>query len=125
MGEPTADLRRARTRAAPSLRTLAVLRRATTHPSSRSGQEWRRLTRRTRGWLAHGGLWDALVEHELCVLAPVAFYGSTFSTWANLIAARRRSARRPSFTLAGGAWLPSCLPESEGAVHGTRGSTAY
>ena len=56
----------------------------------------------------HGGLRDALVEHELCVHAPVAFYGSAFSTWANLIAARRWSTERPSFALPGRQGLPSC-----------------
>ena len=31
----------------------------------------------------------ALIEHELCVRAPIAFAGAGWSTWSNLIGARR------------------------------------
>eukprot|EP00966_Prymnesium_polylepis_P265755 6139139-Prymnesium_polylepis.1 len=74
-------------------------------------QDWRGLTSKLRGAEDRGGLLDALVEHDLCVHAPVAFYGSPFSTWANLITARRRAAHRPSFALEGGQPVPSCKRE--------------
>ena len=40
-------------------------------------------------FILYGRLRAALVEHEVCVLAGGAFYGSAWSTWANLIGARR------------------------------------
>ena len=63
---------------------------------------------------ADEGLRAALVEHELCTLAPAGFAGSTVSTWANLIGARRwvaghRDAYRDVHT---GALVPAC------AAHG-------
>ena len=59
------------------------------------------------------GLATALVEHELCATAPVGFAGSAFSTWANLIGARRvASGRYPRGKayreLQSGAVLPDC-----------------
>ena len=54
-----------------------------------------------RGTAPFGGLRDALIEHELCVTAPNGFAGSQFSTWSNLIGARRWLAGR-------GAACPQC-----------------
>jgi hypothetical protein len=68
-----------------------------------------------------GGLQAALVEHELCVLAPLGFAGSPFSTWANLIGARRWASghvtRRAYVDLQSGAMVPAC------AANGTLLST--
>ncbi|KAL1519661.1 hypothetical protein AB1Y20_023179 [Prymnesium parvum] len=80
-------------------------------------QDWRGVTdaKHGTGWVVHGGLRDALVEHELCVQAPIAFYGSAFSTWANLIVARRWSALRPSYAMPGGhSQLPDCAQVHRG-----------
>ena len=56
------------------------------------------------------GLRAALIEHELCVTAPNGFAGSQFSTWANLIGARRWLAGRPSayIDLISAAVVPKC-----------------
>ena len=58
------------------------------------------------------GLWAALIEHELCVLAPRGFAGSAFSTWANLIGARRLSRgvapRQAYVDLQSGETVPGC-----------------
>ena len=58
------------------------------------------------------GLRAALVEHELCTLAPRGFAGSPFSTWANLIGARRllggHPADRAYRDLHSGAVVPAC-----------------
>ncbi len=85
---------------------------------------------RVRGW--HGlepaartgghppltGLRAALVEHELCVLAPLGFAGSPFSTWANLIGARRwlagRTAGGAYIDLRGGSLVPPCASSTLG-----------
>ena len=71
----------------------------------------------------------ALVEHELCVRAPLAFAGSPHSTWANLIGARRVAAGRRNdepdasraayVDLHSGAFLPACAAGSSGP-HGNR-----
>ena len=56
------------------------------------------------------GLRAALIEHEICATAPKGFAGSQFSTWANLIGARRWLAGRPKayIDLTSGAVVPNC-----------------
>lgn len=58
------------------------------------------------------GLRAALIEHELCVRAPIAFAGSVWSTWSNLIGLRRwaqsLSAPRAYLDLATGSAAPPC-----------------
>ena len=59
------------------------------------------------------GLRAALIEHELCVNAPLGFAGSPFSTWANLIGARRvANGGRPYVDLQSGALVPACAAAS-------------
>lgn len=64
------------------------------------------------------GLRAALVEHELCTRAPRGFAGSPFSTWANLIGARRwaagHAADRAYLNLHNGAVVPACAPGWQG-----------
>ena len=59
------------------------------------------------------GLRAALVEHELCTRAPLGFVGSPFSTWANLIGARRLAhghpPRRAYLDLSSGVAVPACV----------------
>ena len=50
---------------------------------------WTELSRDWADGAPPRGLRAALVEHELCVRAPGLFAGSPWSTWANLIGARR------------------------------------
>jgi hypothetical protein len=68
------------------------------------------------------GLRSALIEHELCVLAAHGFAGSQFSTWSNLIGARRRVSGVPSkrayLDLQSGAVVASCEQWSEGRTDG-------
>ena len=68
------------------------------------------------------GLRSALIEHELCVLAAHGFAGSQFSTWSNLIGARRRVSGVPSkrayLDLQCGAVVASCEQWSEGRTDG-------
>ena len=63
-------------------------------------------------FVALSGLRAALVEHELCVRAPLSFAGSPFSTFANLIGARRwlagAEAPRAYVDLHSGAIVPAC-----------------
>ena len=56
------------------------------------------------------GLRAALLEHEICTTAPKGFAGSQFSTWANLIGARRWLAGWPEayLDLTSGAVVPNC-----------------
>ena len=56
------------------------------------------------------GLRAALLEHEICATAPKGFAGSQFSTWANLIGARRWLAGWPEayVDLTSGAVVPNC-----------------
>jgi len=62
------------------------------------------------------GLRAALVEHEVCVRAPVAFAGSTWSTWSNLIGLRRWAQRVPParayLDLATARPAPSCAEQA-------------
>ena len=61
------------------------------------------------------GLRAALIEHELCVNAPLGFAGSPFSTWANLIGARRVANGRPYVDLQTGALVPACAAAASSA----------
>jgi hypothetical protein len=56
------------------------------------------------------GLRAALIEHEICATAPKGFAGSQFSTWSNLIGARRWLAGWPEayVDLTSGAVVPNC-----------------
>ena len=76
------------------------------------------------------GLRAALLEHEVCATAPKGFAGSQFSTWANLIGARRWLAGWPDayVDLTSGAVVPNCGPlgvalTAGGPYRGTRSST--
>ena len=81
---------------------------------------WLDVARADTGMAPPDGLLAALVELELCSLAPLGFAGSSFSTWANLIGARRWAAaasmavgderrRAPAYVdLHSGASVPAC-----------------
>ena len=62
------------------------------------------------------GLRAALIEHEVCATAPRGFAGSQFSTWANLIGARRWLAGRPNpyIDLTSAAAVPRCGRSADG-----------
>lgn len=67
------------------------------------------------------GLRAALLEHEICATAPKGFAGSQFSTWANLIGARRWLAGWPDayVDLTSGAVVPNCGSVGVGLATGS------
>ena len=104
----------------PRARRCGLLRVEACRLSLRRLRGWLDVARADTGMAPPDGLLAALVELELCSLAPLGFAGSSFSTWANLIGARRWAAaasmavgderrRAPAYVdLHTGASVPTC-----------------